>query len=160
MDYVDLGLCFSGHRPEKLPQSPEEMALLQMKLNEELLGSHLEGHRTYYTGMCRGFDLLAAQNLLHLDKELELVAVVPYLGQEEGWSWVERNLYEEILDRASQVVVLNQNYKKGCYHQRNRYMVERSRTLLGYCNSRSGGTFYTMNYARKIGVKVINLYDF
>lgn len=159
MDYLDLGLCFSGHRPEMLPQTPEGMGLLDRKLHEELMGSHLEGHHIYYTGMCRGFDLLATQHLLYLGKKIELIAVVPFLGQEKSWTWQERNLYVEILDRASQVITLHQSYQKGCYHERNRYMVDRCRTLVGYCDSNRGGTYYTMNYARKKGLKVVNLRD-
>ena len=46
------------------------------------------------------------------------------------------------------MVTLSARYFDGCYHARNRYMVDAADALLAVCRAgTSGGTQYTMKYA-------------
>ena len=42
-------------------------------------------------------------------------------------------------------------------HKRNRHLVDNSSICICYLTENSGGTFYTVNYAKKQGLTVINL---
>lgn len=49
-------------------------------------------------------------------------------------------------------------YCKQAFHIRNRYMVDHSSRLICYYDGQLGGTDYTVNYARKKGLDIINLH--
>ena len=44
-------------------------------------------------------------------------------------------------------------------HKRNRHLVDHSSICVCYLTEDRGGTAYTVNYAKKQGLKVINLAD-
>lgn len=45
----------------------------------------------------------------------------------------------------------------GCMHRRNRHLVDNSGVCVCYLTRNSGGTAYTVNYAKKQGVNVFNI---
>ena len=55
------------------------------------------------------------------------------------------------------LVCLSERYYQGCMHERNRYMVDHSRVCICYLTERTGGTAYTVEYARSRGLKIFNL---
>ena len=58
-----FGVCFSGHRPEKLPEG-EGREILKSMLHLETENAIKDGARVFYTGMARGVDLYAAEMIL------------------------------------------------------------------------------------------------
>jgi glycyl-tRNA synthetase alpha subunit len=59
------------------------------------------------------------------------------------------------LEAADEVVVLSQEYTDRCLLERNRYMVEASGLLIANYDGRiGGGTYHTVNLARKNGLEV------
>ncbi|MFI3255699.1 MAG: SLOG family protein [Eubacteriales bacterium] len=153
-------VAFSGHRQVKLPKNKEKMESLLANLEQAILEARKQGYDTFYTGLCNGFDLIAAEKVLALqDKSVKLIGVVPHLGQEAEWPEEEQEEYRKIRDGCHELVVLNEKKIKGCYYQRNRFMVDHSSLLICYCSTKSGGTAYTVQYAGEIGVEVINLHQ-
>ena len=73
--------------------------------------------------------------------------------------WTEQNvaMYEHIKTEADKVVYTAQNYSAGCMHKRNRHLVDNSSVCVCYLTKGSGGTDYTVGYARLKGLEVINL---
>lgn len=61
------------------------------------------------------------------------------------------------MKQADEKIILNEGYKKGCYYQRDRYLVDNSSLCISYQTRKNGGTAYTVDYANKQGIKVINL---
>ena len=55
------------------------------------------------------------------------------------------------------MVYTSQAYTAGCMHKRNRHLVDNSSVCVCYLTKDSGGTAYTVRYARKRGLEVINL---
>ena len=153
------GCCFSGHRsvPNELLEN------LRVKLWESV--DYLHNDRkidTFYAGGCTGFDTLAAQAMLEYraaHPETRLVIVVPYRNQAKGWSGDAQREYERIKKSATEVVCLAERYYRGCMHQRNRYMVDRSSVCICYLTQESGGTASTVKYALRKGLFVRNLAD-
>ena len=58
---------------------------------------------------------------------------------------------------ADKVVYTEQAYTRGCMHKRNRHLVDNSSVCVCYLNRESGGTAYTVDYAGKQGLEIINL---
>jgi len=153
------GCCFTGHRsvPNELLEN------LRVKLWESVEYLHNERKiDTFYAGGCTGFDTLAAQTVLEYraaHSETRLVIVVPYRNQAKGWSGDAQREYERIKKSATKVVCLAERYYRGCMHQRNRYMVDRSSVCICYLTQESGGTASTVKYALRKGLFVRNLAD-
>jgi uncharacterized phage-like protein YoqJ len=144
-----------------------ELTTLRKRIEEEVEKSLNIGHNTFIMGACYGFDLMAAEVVLAKMAELRdgnldnirLVAAVPFTNQPETFSAADRDLYYLVLDQCSEVETLNDEYRRGCYSERNRWMVDHSSHLICYWNGRPSGTGHTVKYARKKGLKIVNLHD-
>lgn len=117
------------------------------------------GTKKFFCGMATGFDLAAAESVLQYKKEfeIELIACIPCTGQEKAYSQKNRERYLRILKNCSQTVVLSEEYYEGCMFARDRYLVDNCDILVTYQRRKSGGTSYTVNYARSKGVNIIEL---
>lgn len=111
------------------------------------------GVDTFYDGMARGFDLLAARKVIELkrDHDIQLVACIPFGGQIDTMNAEERKVYEEVLQRCDDVKILSAEYYPGCMYARNRYMVDNADCVFAYFHGEKGGTKYTVDYAKRNG---------
>lgn len=158
-------VCFSGHRTEKLPKCTEELEHLRDMLREQIDKAITDGYDTFIFGVCEGFDLMAAQMILYRKRviklgdppNIKLIAAVPYEEQPKDWSEDDRNLYFETLALCDEVITLSTHYRRGIFYERNRFMVDNSTRLICYCKTSKGGTKYTLDYAEKQGLEIINL---
>ncbi len=148
--------CFTGHRD--LPTSSR--AELSIKLEDCLISLIGRGVRYFGAGGALGFDTLAAQIVLNLKNRypnIKLILVLPCLSQTRGWPAKDVEEYERIKAQADKVVYTSQEYTKGCMFKRNRHLVDNSGVCICYLTRGSGGTAYTVDYAEKQGLEVINL---
>jgi uncharacterized phage-like protein YoqJ len=160
-------LCFSGHRTDKLPKSSAEIEKLANDIYAEINKAILDGYDTFLFGACYGFDLMCAEQVLFRKRvikltdpvNIKLIAVVPFEDQAVKWKESDRFKYYNILSKCDDVIIMNKQYKDGCYHERNRYMVDNSTRLVCYYNGSEGGTKYTVEYAIIQNVSIINLYE-
>ena len=147
-------VCFTGHRPEKLTLSENEV---KERLSEQIRKAVSEGYTAFITGMAKGVDLWAGQIVADLrgsGSEIRLIAASPYEGCGKGWSPEWRSLYLETLERADLVHYACQEYNKGYFMTRNKWMVDHSSLVLAVYNGEKGGTRNTIDYARKQGIEV------
>ena len=148
--------CFTGHR-----EIPEEDFQPLMKLLEDTVRKLVQkGAAEFRAGGARGFDMLAAQTVLRLQEEMpqiRLVLMLPHREQSRGWSDEEKAIYEEICEKAASKSYISEHYTRGCMQRRNRQLVEGSCWCVSYCTKDTGGTAYTMAYAQKNGVEILNL---
>ena len=148
--------CFTGHR--QIP--PGKQAEIVEKLERVIISLYQRDVRFYGAGGARGFDALAAQTVLRLRGRcpgMKLILVLPCLTQTRGWPAADVAEYERIKGLADKVVYTSQAYTAGCMHKRNRHLVDNSSVCVCYLTKDSGGTAYTVRYARKRGLEVINL---
>ena len=149
--------CFSGHR--KIP--PALLNDLQKKLIQTIDRIYNEKHiTTYYAGGAQGFDTLASEAVIERRAgipELRLVVVMPHAEQAARWSAEDQTRHKRILDAADEVVCLAEHYYRGCMQRRNRYLVDHSDVCVCYLSEATGGTAYTVEYARKNGLPIFNL---
>lgn len=156
----DLTAClFTGHR--ELPQGTE-LDSLQERTKEALRLAYFKGCRQFYVGGAMGFDMLAAIAVLNLREELpgiHLILALPHFGHYQRWNKTDKAVFARILERADRVLYLSKEYCPGCMQARNRYMVDHAQYCICYCGKATGGTAYTVRYARKKGVQIVNLWE-
>ncbi len=148
--------CFTGHRD--LPMAGRKE--LAIKLEKTIISLIERGVQFYGAGGARGFDALAAQTVLDLKNRypyIKLILVLPCLTQTRGWPAKDVGEYERIKAQADKVVYTSQEYTKGCMFKRNRHLVDNSGVCVCYLTKKDGGTAYTVDYAEKQGLEVINL---
>jgi uncharacterized phage-like protein YoqJ len=129
------------------------------KLLEELC---CKGYSVFCTGGAAGFDTEAALAVLRMrekDCRIKLNLVLPYPKQAAKWSLEKQSKYEEIKRLADSVVYTGQSYSRGCFHIRNRALVDGAGLCVAYLGSSGGGTAYTVGYARRQGIEVVNLFE-
>lgn len=157
--------CFSGYRPEKFlfdfhPQSAEYQLLIQ-SVNESLIYAISHGYHTFICGMSRGFDLLCGKCVINLQTteypHICLIAAIPYEGFSDNWNALWRDRYDNIYDNACERIYTSTRYTPGCYHKRNRFMVNHSSLLICYWDGNKGGTAYTHGYALQKNLQIYNL---
>ena len=149
-------ICFTGHR--KIPS--EQISTLARRLEATLIQLIDDGYLYFCVGGALGFDTLAAQIVLELKTkypDIQLLLFLPCLSQTRGWSVRDIEIYEDIKSKSDKVVYTSQEYTRGCMHKRNRHLVDNSSVCICYLTEKTGGTAYTVDYARKNCVKVINL---
>ena len=145
--------AFTGHRSLSGTDFDEHL------LERVILNLVKNGYTRFLCGMAVGFDMKAAQAVLALKGEydIQLVACLPCTNQSERFSAKSKALYDEILGQCDERIVLGEEYARGCMQRRDRYLVDNCDVLVSFLRKTSGGTYYTVNYARKSNKKVIEL---
>lgn len=149
--------CFTGHRPEKLNMMEFRVKML---LKAEIKRAISDGYVTFISGMARGIDMWSAEIVLNLKKknpDLHLICALPHRDFESRWGLEEQRKYREILEQADLVRYINENYFRACYQRRNEWMVNHSNRVIAAFNGELGGTKNTIDYAKKIGLQIINI---
>lgn len=149
-------VCFTGHRD--LPDGSQPVMFRRLKMVIQAL--YHKGYRYFGAGGALGFDTIAAQAVLSLKEkcpDIKLILVLPCKNQTERWDEIDKRVYEDILTLADKVVYVSQYYQRGCMQKRNRHLVDGSSLCISYLNKESGGTAYTVNYAKQKGLEIISL---
>ncbi len=119
-----------------------------------------DGYVTFITGMAKGTDIWAAEIVLkkrRKNKELKLICALPHPNFENRRSLTEKLKFNKILKKADLVKEINDHYFTGCYQVRNKWMVDRSNLVIAVFNGQKGGTKNTVDYAKRKGVKILNV---
>lgn len=149
--------CFTGHRPEKLNISEQE---IKSKLTVAIDSAIRDGFTTFISGMSRGVDMWAAEIVLNkriVNSSLQLICESPYKGFERSWNLIEQKRYNNIIKNADSVIYLGEHYFHGCFQIRNCHMVNNSSRVISAYTGENGGTRYTVEYAQKRNIQVINI---
>ncbi|HHW46206.1 MAG TPA: DUF1273 domain-containing protein [Clostridiales bacterium] len=167
---MDTACCFSGYRPQKfsfqLKKDDPQYIRFENQLLSAIFSMPQKDCYTFYSGAAMGFDLIAAELVLLLKKSLkgkgkniQLICVVPFEDQAKKWPLEWQKRYNKVLNEADSVVVISKEYHSGCYHRRNKYMVDHSNYIITYYDGKSGGTRNTLKYAQKSGLTIINIFE-
>ena len=105
-----------------------------------------------------GWDTWLAQVALELSLPLHLY--LPFPGQESHWPPDSRKEYERIKSLATKVVYTSQTYYSEVFLKRDIDMITGCGKILALLNPEadSGGTFYTVNKAKELGINVENFW--
>ncbi|MCM1529730.1 MAG: DUF1273 domain-containing protein [Alistipes sp.] len=148
--------CFTGHR--KMPEN--DIKKVEKQLDKIIEKLYKKGVIFYGVGGSYGFDMLAERAVIRArnkHREIKLILVLPCQNQEKYWTVDNKKAFAEIKNQADKIVYTSENYFKDCMHRRNRHLVNFSGYCVAYLNENSGGTAYTVNYARQKGLEIVNL---
>ena len=146
---------FTGRRPEKLKADQDKV---KEWLKEQIQKSVEEGYTDFITGMARGVELWAAEEVLRLKKEgakLRHIAAVPFKNVDRDWDkdWKERFKY--VLENSDEVHYVSAVARRKAFIDRNIWMVDRAAKLIAVFTGALGGTKQTLDYAKKLKRKIV-----
>ena len=148
--------CFTGHR--EIPKNQYRQIANKTEKAVEMLIK--QGYTLFCAGGALGYDTIAEKAVLNLKKKyahIQLILILPCLTQTARWNDSDKDIYEDIKARADKVIYTSQNYTRFCMHVRNRYLVDGSSACICYLTQEKGGTVYTVKYAEKNNLKIINV---
>jgi len=148
-------VCFTGHREIIHPNIAVMLDLLLVKLIEK-------GYCYFLAGGALGFDTEASLSVLRLQEkqpQVKIILILPFQKQSANWTVEQQELYEKIKSRATEVLYVSEKYTRGCFHARNRKLVDDANLCVAYHIKQTGGTAYTVRYAKQKGLEIINIAD-
>lgn len=108
------------------------------------------------SGMALGYDQLFAE--ICIDLGIPFIAAVPFVGQEAIWPKGSQGRYNNLLTKASEIVVVSEGqYAVWKLQIRNEYIVNRCDKLIAAWNGSPGGTANCVSYANKVGREVVRI---
>ncbi len=144
--------AFSGHRfgLESLDINLLDRVILNLIKN---------GVTDFLCGMAIGFDMIAAEIVLKYKKDynIKLIACKPCEEQSRTFSAENKLRYNKISENTDEIITLSKNYYSCCMQALDRFLVDNCDVLVCFLRKDSGGTYYTVNYAKSCGVKVIEI---
>lgn len=152
--------CFTGHRPEKLPdigaENDKRDRIIKSMLYKEIYDAANCGFDTFITGMQRGIDLWAGEMVLDLaaSRPLHIIAVLPYRDMGKNFKCADKWIFGRIMKNADKVVVISEKYTRSCMSERNRFMVDNSSLLIAAVADEKSGTGQTIRYGEKKGLEI------
>lgn len=156
-----LTVCFSGHRPQKLPWGDNEddarCRATKLRLISCVFAAYERGYRRFISGMAEGVDVMAAEAVLKLRElypDVQLECALPYPNAENGTGELRARRLG-VIRRADSVSIASPEYNSYCMHKRNRYMVDSSTLLIAVYSGERGGTDKTIEYAKQRGLEIV-----
>lgn len=143
---------FAGHRDI----CATEKLISNLKEHIEILITK-ENVSEFLVGNYGGFDHISAKTVHELQKlypHIKLILVIPYLTK------VITEYKEQFYEKYDSIVLADipsSTPKNLRIIKSNQYMVDKSDFLICFINHSRGGASQTLNYAKKKGIKVINI---
>lgn len=156
--------CFTGHRPNKLPWRYDETdprcLKLKTRIADAVEAAYAEGYRHFLCGMARGCDLYFCETVLEFREthpDVTIEAAIPCPTQTDTWPERERQRYQRLLEICDVCTMVSASYSSGCMQRRDRYMVDHASLLIAAFDGSAGGTRYTVEYALKRGISILDI---
>lgn len=174
-----MNIAFTGHRPDKLGgydwHSKKNRAIINV-LADTIVSVMNETNTKEFKFICGGalgidqmaFDIVSIGREFDNTRKITLELAIPFKNQPCKWICkrdVER--YFEQLELADVVTYVDKldsykirGYQEDIYYpakmqQRNKYMVDNCDILIAVWDGSKGGTANCVNYAKKLGKKII-----
>lgn len=146
-------LAVTGHRPDKCGGYTDAAERRLVAFARTQLKLHPA--EKIVTGMAQGWDLAIAEACTELS--IPFVAAVPIECQEKVWPQKAQERYRRLLAKAAEVhVVWRGTYIPQVMQIRNEWMCDHANKLLALHNNSRGGTANCVDYARSIGIPIVN----
>lgn len=150
----------TGHRPDKLPDKETGYILPNPTYNyicqevEKILLQYKPDK--VISGMALGFDSYLANVAIKLG--IPVIAAVPFVGQEKFWPEKSQRMYNKLLNKCSEVIIVSEGgYSAHKMQLRNIFMVNKCDILIACHDDSKGGTFNCIKYAESINKQIIKI---
>lgn len=148
--------CFTGHR--ELSHSNKYIIEKTLEVITDLIEN--EGVTDFRAGGAMGFDTLAAAAVAGLKVKyphIKLHLIIPHHGHDRDFSEFYKKMFEFTLQNADTVTYIQKRYTPGVMQVRNAALVRGADICIAYMTRLRGGTYQTVNMARRAKIKVINI---
>ena len=159
-----ISCCFTGHRPGTLPwrynEKDPRCLSLKRRIADAVETAYEEGCRHFLCGMALGCDLFFCEAVLALRETcpgITLEAAIPCPGQDGAWPPDQRARYARLVAACDFETLVSSSYTPYCMQRRDRYMVNHASLLIAVFSGSPGGTRYTMDYAMRRGLTIVDL---
>lgn len=156
--------CFTGHRPAKLPwrynENDARCLALKRRMRDAVELAYEQGFRHFLCGMALGCDLYFCECVLELRRvhpDITVEAAIPCPTQADTWPASQRERYARLVAACDYETMVSEQYSSSCMQRRDRYMVDHASLLIAAFDGSAGGTRYTVEYALKRGLTVVDL---
>lgn len=156
-EFKSVTLCFTGHRPHKLPQGRTEQNILKSLLYRKIDEYIKMGYRYFITGCAAGIDTWAASIVTEFSREnpeVRLVCAMPFRDSVKAlrgeWLWNMNNA----LETAYETDYVSEERERSCYRRRNEAMVNASSALIAVACEKASGAGQTIRYAYSRGLRI------
>lgn len=155
---MNKSCLFTGHRILKIDDK------LFTNLRSTLHTLVENGVTDFYAGGALGFDMVCEHSVLKIkedipDIKLHMVLPCDPKIQCAKWNRLERSENARICRCADSVEQISEDYYDGCMKKRNARLVELGDICVCYWDGRkTGGTFQTVNMAKRKGIEIINIF--
>lgn len=152
---VNKTIAFTGHRILE-----DQKEVIEKAVSEVVVRYAENGFDTFLCGMAPGFDLLCGEIINSLKKEgvkIRLVCCIPYENSKKSFSKKDRELFDEVAAFADDRIVLSKTYYNGCFHARDKFMVDNASVVISYKTRDNSGTGFTTAYAAMTDKKILDI---
>ena len=158
-------VCFTGHRPEKLPcqnRGSVQTMMLKSFLYKQIYDCIQDGYTVFVAGLSMGVDMWAStivMSFMEKYPDIKLITVSPYKAFGEDRKNADYWEYRNTIEKSSEVIYISDEYYKGCMKKRNLAMIDMSDRIIGVIKENRSGTSQTIRYAMKKGLEahIINI---
>ncbi|MBO7375767.1 MAG: DUF1273 family protein [Clostridia bacterium] len=152
-------VCFTGHRILDRNEFDASRRMLEHVISELAA----RGAKDFYCGGALGFDTSAELAVLRArgsGEPVRLRLILPSPDMSKNWSASDSAVLAGIIRLADSAEYMSGVYSRQAIFERNRALVDRSDLCVAWMkpSTRRGGTFFTVGYAQKRGVPVVNIY--
>lgn len=128
--------CFIDYN---LFENNENQTTYKQKLKEKIESLIKDYYVIHFiSGVSRGFEQLAAENIIELKNvypKITLEAVLPYENFPVDWSKEERDKYYFIMEKIDKETLLQYHYTKDCIRKKNVYIINKSNFIIVLCKN-------------------------
>lgn len=147
-------VSFTGHRPDKLGgyklPNPTYLHVCQ-QIRKILVEVNPD---KVISGMALGVDQWSAHIAMRLG--IPVIAAVPFQGQELAWPEKSQKIFNILIGKASQVVIVSEGgYSPAKMQLRNQWMVDRADKVIAIWDGTPGGTGNCVKYAESKSKEII-----
>lgn len=138
----------------------QEYRSLLADLHQAVAKAISDGYNIFLSGGASGFDLLAAEEVLrqkYNHAQLALRMILPYVNQSARYSVSDAARYKELLAQSESVHYISEPYTRDCMFRRNERLIFHAELCIAYLRKSRGGTFMTVNMAKRKGIDIILL---
>lgn len=150
-------ICGTGHRPNKVGGYSKEAfdKLVSLARTYLTAGEQID---IVISGGALGWDQALAEAALGLGIPIHLY--LPFPGFEDRWPNESKAFLHSQMHRAAKVLFISEPSYAGWKMQvRNTAMVDASDRVLALWDGSTGGTGNCIQYAKKVGKPIVNLWD-
>lgn len=159
-DNPEHTLCFTGHRPEKLPEGSQLTALIQA-LYYYIDSAIAQGYTFFLDGMADGIDYLAAEYLFRKRSEfpeIRIIGIQPCRNYADFFRYRHYNMQHltEMQQGFDSIVCLEGEFDRFggrkndfLFINRNRFLADHASALIAVCSLERSGSKQTVDYARQ-----------